>query len=106
MAVSIFPCGFDIPCDGYACHRPAKWFIGEYRNHFIVAKLCEDCISAVIDGLKQHGLIREPEPEPEPELKLEPPAEPGGVVYTCRVCGAGFESSQKLAAHVRYQHNA
>lgn len=101
----VFPCGFDLPCDGYACSKRAAWFIGEERNHFVVAKLCEDCMQAVVKSF-----VPDPDEEPEP-----PPEDPvfgnagGNAVsekdYICSECGQKFESSQKLANHVRYKHH-
>jgi|GEM_PF-4778594 len=95
MSTSMFPCNFDVPCDGYACTNRAKWFIGEQRNHYIIAKLCEDCIRSIFPNLEEEFNLVEDDP-----IIIKK----GRGSHTCEVCGESFTTRHKLWKHRLEEH--
>jgi hypothetical protein len=102
----VFPCGFDLPCDGYACSKRAAWFIGEERNHFVVAKLCDECMDEVVKGWKELAAAEPGAAEENAETNL-PPEEPEETPrYVCKRCGKEYTTLQALTAHGRWCRGA
>jgi len=113
--VKIFPCRFDIPCDVQGCIAPARWFIGrDTGTYSFLFKLCENCVKSLLQNIPNELMqyARMPEPEPEKE-KAEWEEEASGETeleedkkYICKHCGEIFETTQKLAAHIRVRHKS
>lgn len=79
-STSIFKCGFDLPCDGYACRNRAVWFLGEPRTQFVVAKFCGNCMKAIVEGwLEQQEQKEENGQQDEEEKQKRGKREKAGV---------------------------
>jgi len=111
--VTLFPCAFDVPCDAFACSKPARWFVGRHDGPLnLCFKLCQDCAASLVANIPQELLPQTTVSESSNEVPNQEQAEEAVQVeaqeeaaglrnYICLKCGKAYASPQRLAAHMR-----
>lgn len=93
MAVKLFPCGFDIPCQVYACSRPARWYLGRDDGPVsLCMTLCDTCARELVDNL----------PAKLKPISGEADVQPSRQSYNCPKCGKAFDNRHAMAVHARW----